>query len=224
MMGALFLPGEDVLGGDGYIRGHGTRLRNENIASTYFGRLRITNKLVTVDPACPLRYTPEVGDVVVGRVVAIQSKKWRVELNARGDVHLGLSAINLPGVVQRRKLESDEMSMRSFFDIGDLVVSEVQKVNKNGTSALHTRSDRYGKLGEGVLVFVPHFLVEPLKSRFLSSSHVDAVVGCNGYVWVGSRSGLAGFAEVARVVSWIKAMAQQGKRINVERVLEGDQD
>ncbi|CAD25853.1 similarity to HYPOTHETICAL PROTEIN YAZE_SCHPO [Encephalitozoon cuniculi GB-M1] len=220
-MKTLLLPGEDVLESEGYIRGHGTQLRGSCIASTYFGRPRITNKLVTVDPMFPLKYSPEVGDVVVGRVIGIHNKKWKMELNSKADVYLGLSAINLPGTVQRRKQESDEISMRDFFEIDDLVVSEVQKVGRNGVAALHTRSDKYGKLGPGLLVFVPHFLLEPLKTRFLSNGSVEVIVGCNGYIWVGRGcKDSSTFTEITSVVSGIKAMVSQNKRVNVERLLK----
>lgn len=87
------------------------------------------------------RYTPEVGDLVVGRIAEVRSaraglpptwaavadtdgspplaswlqvvaKRWKVEAGGRQDAILMLSSVNLPGGVQRRKLESDELQMR----------------------------------------------------------------------------------------------------------------
>ena len=77
-----------------------------------------------------------------------------------------LSSVNLPGGVQvsrrddssqfrlsvmcpplqRRKLESDELQMRTFFEEGDLLVAEVQAFFADGAMSLHTRSLRYGKV------------------------------------------------------------------------------
>ena len=51
---------------------------------------------------------------------------------------------------QRRKLESDELQMRTFFEEGDLLVAEVQAIMGDGSMSLHTRSLRYGK------VSIPH--------------------------------------------------------------------
>lgn len=48
--------------------------------------------------------------------------------------------------IQRRKLESDELQMRNFFEEGDLLVAEVQSLSADGTMSLHTRSLRYGKV------------------------------------------------------------------------------
>jgi len=47
---------------------------------------------------------------------------------------------------QRRKLESDELQMRNFFEEGDLLVAEVQAFYLDGSMSLHTRSLRYGKV------------------------------------------------------------------------------
>jgi exosome complex component RRP4 len=50
---------------------------------------------------------------------------------------------------QRRKLESDELQMRLFFEEGDLLVAEVQAFFSDGAMSLHTRSLRYGKVRLG---------------------------------------------------------------------------
>jgi exosome complex RNA-binding protein Rrp4 len=47
---------------------------------------------------------------------------------------------------QRRKLESDELQMRTFFEEGDLLVAEVQAFFSDGAMSLHTRSLKYGKV------------------------------------------------------------------------------
>ena len=47
---------------------------------------------------------------------------------------------------QRRKLESDELQMRNFFEEGDLLVAEVQAFFADGAMSLHTRSLKYGKV------------------------------------------------------------------------------
>jgi len=50
-----------------------------------------------------LRYNGEIGDVVVGRIVEVQQKRWRVETNSRLDSILALSSVNLPGGELRRR-------------------------------------------------------------------------------------------------------------------------
>jgi exosome complex RNA-binding protein Rrp4 len=48
--------------------------------------------------------------------------------------------------MQRRKLESDALQMRNFFEEGDLLVAEVQSFFSDGAMSLHTRSLKYGKV------------------------------------------------------------------------------
>lgn len=45
------------------------------------------------------RYAGEVGDVVVGRIVEVQQKRWKVDTFSRLESVLLLSSINLPGGV-----------------------------------------------------------------------------------------------------------------------------
>jgi len=142
------------------------------------------NKLVIVR-AIKTRYNPEVGDLVVGRITEVQPRRWKVDANSRQDAVLMLSSVNLPGGVQRRKLESDELQMRLFFEEGDLLVAEVQAFFSDGAMSLHTRSLKYGKLRNGQLVTVPPILVRRLKSHFVAlPCGVDLILGLNGYVWV----------------------------------------
>ena len=102
------------------------------------------------------------------RVSQVQPRRWKVDAYSRQDAILMLSSVNLPGGVQvgniffeieptltftllifsikRRKLESDELQMRGFFEEGDLLVAEVQAFFTDGSMSLHTRSLKYGKV------------------------------------------------------------------------------
>lgn len=146
------------------------------------------NKLMSVK-APTARYTaPAVGDVVVGRVTAIGSARWKVDLNARLDGVLLLSAVALPGAVQRRKTADDALAMHTLFAVGDILVAEVQQFYADGAIALHTRAARYGALRGGTLVRVPAALVKRLRSHFVSlSCGVSLVLGTNGLIWVASQ-------------------------------------
>jgi exosome complex component RRP4 len=101
-------------------RGHGTRIEDGRLIATVSGYVERVNKLVSVRPL-NARYTGEVGDVVVGRIVDVGDKRWRVDINARQDAVLHLSSIILPGGAQRRRTSEDSLQMRSFYSEGDLV-------------------------------------------------------------------------------------------------------
>ena len=161
--------------------------------ATVAGTVQRTNKLLSVRPL-RARYTPEIGDLVVGRIVEVQTRRWKVDLSAPLLANLPLSAINLPGGILRKRTTTDELQIRTFFSEGDLLVAEVQSVHSDGAASLHTRSLKYGKLRNGVFLAVAGSGGGSgvLRSRrqvcTLSTAHggdeVDVIFGVNGYIWI----------------------------------------
>ncbi|WIA09572.1 hypothetical protein OEZ85_008964 [Tetradesmus obliquus] len=168
-----------------FLKGHGTALVDGRLLATLCGVVQRIDKLIYVQPV-KSRYTPEVGDVVVGRVTEIAGKRWKVDLNSRQEAGLLISAVNLPGGVQRRRNAVDELNMRSMFREGDLISAEVQGKNQDGGIQLHTRSVKFGKLSGGQLVVVQPKLVRKQRFHFttLQGLDVDVIAGLNGLIWV----------------------------------------
>lgn len=185
----LTSPGETITSSKEFMRGHGTYVDDEDVVASVTGLIERVNKLVSVRPL-KSRYTPEVGDLVVGRIAEVAQQRWKVDANARQDAVLMLSSVNLPGGVQRRKVESDALKMREFLAEGDLLVAEVQQIMGDGMISLHTRSTQYGKLRNGSLVIIPSSLIRRLKTHIYTLPPpcgpvgVDVFLGLNGYIWV----------------------------------------
>ena len=167
------------------LKGHGTQSLGNKLVATVCGRLERINKLVSVRPL-KTRYHAEVGDVVIGRIVGIAGGQWKVDINARQDAMMGLSSVVVPGHVQRRKTAEDESNMRQLFSETDLISAEIQTVRHDGGIQLHTRSEKYGKLGTGQVVNVSASLVLRQRQHFhtLDDIGVTVIFGCNGMVWV----------------------------------------
>ncbi|KAJ1021207.1 hypothetical protein NDA18_005448 [Ustilago nuda] len=187
----IAVAGTSIASSHVFMKGHGTFLssNSDEILSSMCGTVERVNKLISVRPARS-RYAAEVGDLVIGRITEVGPKRWKVDINAKTDSALQLSSINLPGGIQRRKVESDELQMRNFFQENDLLVAEVQMMFQGNSSALHTRSLRYGKLKNGLLVTASPNLIQRLKSHFVHlkdddlSLDVDLIIGLNGYIWI----------------------------------------
>jgi len=160
--------------------------------ATVCGAVQRVNKLISVRPL-KSRYSADLGDVVVGRVTEIAGKRWRVNISARQQAQLMLSAVNLPGGMQRRRTAEDELNMRTLFKEGDLISAEVQAFQADGSVALHTRSDKYGKLDGGTLVTVCPNLIKRQKHHFqaLGDTGASLILGCNGLIWVAPSAALA---------------------------------
>jgi exosome complex component RRP4 len=176
-------------------RGHGTYVTaaTASIISSVAGTITRTNKLLSVRPL-RARYTPEVGDLVVGRIVEVQAKRWRVDVGSTQLAALPLSAINLPGGILRKRTETDELQIRAFFAEGDLLVAEVQQLYADGGAVLHTRSLKYGKLRNGVFMAVSGTgggggVVRSRRQVWTldaanNGGQIDVVLGVNGFVWI----------------------------------------
>ncbi|KFA74180.1 hypothetical protein S40288_06531 [Stachybotrys chartarum IBT 40288] len=196
ILDTIYTPGAVVIDDDPqWMRGHGTYVppATNTIKSSLAGTLTKTNKLLSIRPL-RARYTPEIGDLVVGRIVEVQAKRWRVDVAASQLAILQISAINLPGGILRKRTETDELQIRSFFAEGDLVVAEVQQLHQDGAASLHTRSLKYGKLRNGVFAAVSGTgggggVVRAKRQVWtMEAAHnagkVDVLLGVNGYIWI----------------------------------------
>ncbi|XP_056013323.1 exosome complex component RRP4-like [Ostrea edulis] len=181
----LVSPGDIITSDTGFMRGHGTyNSEDDRLQASVAGVVERVNKLICVKPL-KTRYNGEIGDVVIGRILEVQQRRWKVETHSKLDSALLLSSVNLPGGELRRRSEEDEKMMRQYLQEGDLISAEVQSVFSDGSLSLHTRSLKYGKLGQGTLIRVSPSLIKRRKTHF---HHLPCgatiILGNNGYVWI----------------------------------------
>lgn len=111
-------------------------------------------------------------------------------------------------------------------------MAEVQGLFGDGSAGLHTRSVRYGKLRNGVLVRVGGGGVgRGRRQVWRVGGEVDVVAGVNGWVWVCKHGGEEGGyearngevgrearREIARVGGVVGALVEGGVRVDEEMV------
>jgi len=201
----LVSPGDVITRDSGFMRGHGTYMADDVLYASVAGVVDRVNKLISVTPL-KTRYNGEIGDVVVGRIVEVQQKRWRVETNSRLDSVLALSSVNLPGGELRRRGAEDELSMRKYLQEGDLISAEVQNIYHDGSLSLHTRSLKYGKLGQGCLLKVSPSLIKRRKTHFHQlDCGASIILGNNGFIWIyptrGGEDEAGGFTQNLEIVT-----------------------
>jgi len=186
----IFTPGEVVSDASdaNFVRGHGTYEQDSILKASVAGVKVKVNKLISVKPL-KNRYDGQVGEVLVGRISEVQQKRWKVDTNSRLDSVLLLSSVNLPGGELRRRSVEDQHMMRQYLQEGDLISAEVQSVFTDGSLSLHTRSLRYGKLGQGIMVKVFPSIIKKSKIHFHNLPFgVSLILGNNGYIWISQPS------------------------------------
>lgn len=126
----IVTPGTLITQDTNFMRGLGTYTdENHYLRASLCGCVEKVNQLVCVRGAKG-RYQGEVGDIVIGRVIEIAQKKWKIDTYSKLDSILNLSSINLPGGVLRRRSEEDELLMREYFSEGELISAEVQQAGR----------------------------------------------------------------------------------------------
>ena len=140
----IVVPGDFI--DEGFIAGHGTYELEGKIFASLAGVVHRIDRVIQVK-ALKTSYKPDIGDVIVGRIVAVENKRWTVDINSYQHANLNLTNINLPGGLQRRRSEEDKLQMRTFFKENDLISAEVQQVNTHdGKISLQARNYKYGKV------------------------------------------------------------------------------
>mmetsp|Transcript_17736 Transcript_17736/g.21530 ORF Transcript_17736/g.21530 Transcript_17736/m.21530 type:complete len:313 (+) Transcript_17736:99-1037(+) len=190
----------------------------QSLVSSVAGTVLRVNKLITVQPR-KSRYSGDVGDIVVGRIIEVGNKRWKVDINARQSATLLLGSINLPGGALRRRTIEDQLQMRSLFTEGDLISAEVSSLYQSGSAAIHTRSMRYGKLENGQVVVVPSALIKRVKQHFVSlPCGVDCIFGHNGGIWITSRSNEFDEREDTEQTRNVSEMEEKKKKHSLRRI------
>lgn len=216
----LVLPGDKITSDSGYIQGKGTYEENGAIYSSLIGYVKQTDKLVSVMPL-KSRYTCKSGDIVIGRVTEIVNKKWKVDINSSDTASLHLNAVKLQEV-QRRKTEEDEKQMRLMLKEGELVCAEVQSVNNDGTISLHIRSNKFGKLSNGVLVEVEHSLIKQHAKHIVDFSFgVKLILAMNGKIWIEPKDLTeTAIEQIARLKIILQVLNENFVAFRIESILE----
>ncbi|CDW78954.1 exosome complex exonuclease rrp4 [Stylonychia lemnae] len=183
----IVVPGDYV--DEGFIAGHGTYEQEGKIYASLAGIVHRIDKVICVKPL-KTSFKPDIGDVIIGRIVAVENKRWTVDINSYQHGVLNLTNINLPGGLQRRRSEEDKMQMRNYFKENDIISGEVQSINTHdGKINMQTRNLKYGKLINGFLIKVDHNYIRRMKSHILEFFQEDwqpiaCIIGTNGYIWI----------------------------------------
>eukprot|EP00633_Aureoumbra_lagunensis_P004307 CAMPEP_0197315078 /NCGR_PEP_ID=MMETSP0891-20130614/36625_1 /TAXON_ID=44058 ORGANISM="Aureoumbra lagunensis, Strain CCMP1510" /NCGR_SAMPLE_ID=MMETSP0891 /ASSEMBLY_ACC=CAM_ASM_000534 /LENGTH=476 /DNA_ID=CAMNT_0042803851 /DNA_START=28 /DNA_END=1455 /DNA_ORIENTATION=- len=163
-------------------------IARKSLVACVSGRVQRVDTLVSVVPVSG-RYRGQVGDLVVGKIIEVGHKIWKVDIGATRYAILALSSVHLPNDAQRIRTRQDALAMRELFKEGDIIVAEIQMSRPDGPPQLQTRSTRYGRLSQGRLVQVGAHLIQRLPAHFvtLENRNIDLALGNNGWIWIQRR-------------------------------------
>ncbi|VDM73610.1 unnamed protein product [Strongylus vulgaris] len=167
--------------------GFGTRTTLNGLLATVSGLKSRYNKLYIVTPY-KAKYRPKTADFMIGRVTSIRRAIWKLDINYRFPAILHLNNMILPSGELRRKNLDDEIAMRDYLTVGDLLSAEVQHVRNKGEVELHTGHVSVAKCGQGILLRVWPDLVRSQKKHICEIYGIQIVIADNGFVWISSKA------------------------------------
>lgn len=214
----IVLPGDIVEENTaGIMCGNGVMVRDGMIIATVRGFVTKISQLLTITPMTSI-YTPNVGDIVVGRISQVQQQRWRVQIGCAVLADLRLSSVDLADDrTMRRRTTADERNMRQYYDVGELVCAEVQQVMSDGGISLHTRPQYPRRLDNGVIVDVPSRLIKRVPLHIttveVKNSKFTIIYGMNGTIWISPNEEDYEYDVLIRIKNCIILLATYEKQI-----------
>lgn len=179
----IVLPGDVIAEGMDYIPGKGTYRKDEKILAMQVGLLNTEGRVLKVIPLSG-KYSPKVGDTIIGRVINILMSGWTIDTNSAYQALLGLK----DGVDAFVPKGAD---LTRYYDIGDYVVCKIVNITSQKLIDLSTKGSNITKLSEGRIITVSPSKVPRIIGKAGSMINVikektgaKIIVGQNGIVWL----------------------------------------
>ncbi len=181
----IVVPGETIVEGPKFRPGFGTYKENDNIIASIvgFSEIRGNNNVLVVPFSGP--YIPKIGDVVIGKIVNTSIVSWKVEIYSPYTASLHVSN------VLDRPFNPLKDNIKSFFDVGDVIVGEIIAFNRTRDPVISIRGKGYGKLRGGKIINIASAKIPRLIGRkgsminlIKEATRSQIIVGQNGLVWI----------------------------------------
>ena len=180
-------PGDLLAEGD-YLTGINTHRDEEKIYASRLGLVEYKGRGVQV-VALNTFYFPSIGDLVIGKIVAMSLHGWTLDIKAPYPGILRTSeALNRPFRPQR-----DDLS--EFLTIGDIVLAKIIAVDRTRDPSLTIREPGLGKVTYGKIVKVSPAKIPRIIGRkgsmislLKNGTGCNIIVGQNGLVYISGRS------------------------------------
>ncbi|MGQ4915755.1 MAG: exosome complex RNA-binding protein Rrp4 [Candidatus Asgardarchaeia archaeon] len=184
---SIVAPG-DLLAEGEYRAGDGVLRYNSKFFAMYVGLVEVRGTTISV---VPLRgsYIPQVGDIIIGKVIDYTLTTWKVDINSPYIATLSVDqAIN-------KKFDITRDSLTNYYNIGDALIAKIIAFSRVEPPIISTRDKGLGKLRGGMLTRIHPTRVPRLIGR--KGSMINMIknetgckirIGQNGIIWIYGKS------------------------------------
>jgi len=179
----LAIPGDVLAEGMDFLPGKGAFREKERIICSRVGLLSINGRILNVIPLNG-PYVPRRDDVVVGIIRDMSYSSWFVDVGYAYEASLSLKDATAD-FIERGSSLSD------YFAIGDVVLTKISNVTKEGNVDLTMKAPGLRKLAGGKIIEIPSAKVPRVVGKQGSMiSLIKEKTGCsifagqNGRIWI----------------------------------------
>ena len=175
------VPGDEIVNSMEYLPGRNSFRDGNSIFSKRIGLVHIENRVVSIVPLSG-SYTAQIGDMVIGEVIDIQSNGWIVNIDSGTDAYLPLAGI--------RQFIRQGSDLSKVYGIGDILYAKISIASGNSLNIslqdIRARKLVGGKLLTISAVKVPRLIGKQgsMISLIKDRTGCNIYAGQNGIIWV----------------------------------------
>ncbi|MFQ6136174.1 MAG: exosome complex RNA-binding protein Rrp4 [Candidatus Hydrothermarchaeales archaeon] len=191
-MRRMVLPGELITEGN-YRLGGGVYREKEKIYASVLGLVDERRNYIRVIPMSG-KYSPQVGDFVIGTIIDAQFSSWVLDINS---AYLGI----LNGDDYFREIDVFQTDLRRVMPIGEMIFAMIREVSPQKRIYLTMRERgarriRGGRMLDVTPTKIPRVIGKKtsMVSMIKREAGCEVLVGQNGMVWVNGKDELVEIA------------------------------
>jgi len=183
----IVVPGEILADGMDFLPGKGTFREGENIIASRLGLVNASGRVVQIVPLAG-KYLPKRDDTIIGVVRDMSYSSWFVDVGYPYEGSLSMKDATAEFIERGA-------SLSDYFAVGDVIITKVANVTKEGNIDLTMKAPGLRKLNGGRVIEITPFKIPRVVGKqgsmiglIKDKTGCTLFVGQNGRIWIRGSS------------------------------------
>lgn len=183
----IVVPGEILADGMDFLPGKGTFREGENIIASRLGLVNASGRVVQIVPLAG-KYLPKRDDTIIGVVRDMSYSSWFVDVGYPYEGSLSMKDATAEFIERGA-------SLSDYFAVGDVIITKVANVTKEGNIDLTMKAPGLRKLNGGRVIEITPFKIPRVVGKqgsmiglIKDKTGCTLFAGQNGRIWIRGSS------------------------------------
>ena len=183
----IVVPGEILAEGMDFLPGKGTFREGENIIASRLGLVNASGRVVQIVPLAG-KYLPKRDDTIIGVVKDMSYSSWFVDVGYPYEGSLSMKDATAEFIERGA-------SLSDYFAVGDVIITKVANVTKEGNIDLTMKAPGLRKLNGGRVIEITPFKIPRVVGKqgsmiglIKDKTGCTLFAGQNGRIWIRGSS------------------------------------